>query len=392
MARKVYVVPGILGSEIFQDQPILPNLLWVQPARLALGHVTKLTLGPGGIQPDPSIGDTCYAGEPLVDYYGQAADRLAKDLPASYSVIRYGYDWRRDLSLIGRSLAGLISGQSSASEPASIVAHSQGGLIARMAWYCLFLSGETAKLRRIVTIGTPHEGCYKPNEVLCGRDEVIDQIRLAETFTAGLTDLSPIGGITGLPHSRDEIAAVIASWPSVFQLMPLVNPETLQDDPWRSRNYNKEAWLPRLAGRTQWLDYASGPWSAILNSHQSQPPTDVLIAVGATGFDTLYAIKGSGNVQDASSYYSNAEGDGTVYLGSAIPPWATGEIVWGEHGDLMLRSYVLANLARWVLLDIPTPPEPTGPIGLQPPLTFEVPGRLVAGPPFTVDPALFFDP
>lgn len=390
---KVYVLPGILGSEMSTHEPILPNKLWVEPIRIALGDVMNLKLAPGGILPDPYYGRTCVKGAPLSDYYGAAIDRLANDLDSeTWEVIPWGYDWRRDISGQAHVLAAYIIGQSTALRPATIVAHSQGGLLARLVWYELMEKGQTGKLRRIVTVGTPHEGCYSPCIVFAGVDEAIDQIRRAESITAGLAAGITKINLTPLPHDAEEIARMAATWPSMYQLMPLVTPESPDYDPDRAELFNPANWPPSQEISAKWLAYAAAAWRTILNDPKSRPPASTLIAVAGIGNSTAYALDSVSGIGNTDGFFETSEGDGRVPARSAIPFWATGELVYGKHGELMMIEAVLSKLKQWVEHEELRPLIYYGAASQQLPSSGAALKPEVAGPPFTIDPPLWFDP
>lgn len=391
--QAVFFLPGILGTEMETREPIIPNLLWVNPVRLALGHVEHLALASGGLQPKLGMGETCYALTPLEDYYGPAYERLSNDLDDSkYDVIAWGYDWRTDIMFTGNRLAEAILSRATSDNPCSIVAHSQGGLLARMAYFVLNSQGKANLIRRIVTIGTPHEGTYSPVIVWHGEDEVIDQIRRAETITAGLASRVPINPLPGLPHSALEIAAVTATWPSLYELLPLVNERTLADDPLRAAVYMAALYDEDAEVSQTWLNYANGPWNSMLNSPLSQPPDTVLIAVAGRGFQTPARLAIAEFPLDTAALEFDSEGDGRVTVASASPPWASGETVWGAHGDLMVRQAVLGSLRYWVEIVFNTSPPPDDWV-LWPASTPQAPvSKAVEGPPFTHTPPLGYDP
>jgi len=395
MSKPVFYVPGLLGSELLTFEPVLPDLLWVNKARLALGQITQLTLAPRGYLPLEGVGAACRPGGPLPDYYGRAAGALRAGLnSAEWDVIEWGYDWRLSLLYTGQRLAVAIAARSSAGEPATIVAHSQGGLVARLAWYSLVQQGKSNLVRRIVTIATPHEGSYSAALALLGHDEVVDQIQLAETFTAGLGQA--LGGFTspaGLPHSKLEIARIIQSWPSIYQLLPLLLPGWQFEDPNRAALYGSAAYPAGPAFSTTHADYARGPLLHVLDSLASKPPTSVLLAVAARQYSTPCRLLSPVITDPVKDFAWNDEGDGRVTVRSAIPPWAKGEVVTGTHGDVMSRQSVLQALPEWVRRVIP---ENTGPTllptslpSLQPVLP---PNPIHLGPPLTQLPPLWYDP
>ncbi len=147
----VYLVPGIMGSQLGlareAGQP--DNLLWLDPVDFQLGHLTQLAL-PG--PPIRSLGPVVYSYLPL---------KLRLEA-AGYTVRYFDYDWRRDLAELGAQLALRLTVEKASQ--VSIVGHSMGGLIARIAMQ----RPGTTHVRRLITLGTPHGGAFAPVLALRG--------------------------------------------------------------------------------------------------------------------------------------------------------------------------------------------------------------------------------
>ncbi len=65
-----------------------------------------------------------------------------------------------DLTISGERLGEMVAGLAEVEPgvPIDIVAHSQGGLVARVAIEGLAAAGDDGVLGAVVTIGTPHQG------------------------------------------------------------------------------------------------------------------------------------------------------------------------------------------------------------------------------------------
>ena len=154
---RVYVIPGILGSELglARPQPWPPDLLWVDPIDIIAGRLVELGLDAGTSVVPLSVLPPTYMP-------------LQLELRAGgCDVVMHAYDWRRSILDSGRELAARL-----AADPAAeihIVAHSMGGLVARAA----LKTHAIARVRRLITVGTPHAGSFAASagaaRHLCGR-------------------------------------------------------------------------------------------------------------------------------------------------------------------------------------------------------------------------------
>jgi len=185
---RVYVIPGILGSElgIPRPAPWPPDLLWLDAIDIIRGRLTELGLdAPRGVVP-LGVLPTTYL--PL---------RLELEA-AGCDVVMHAYDWRRSILDAGHEL-----GERLAADPAPaihVVAHSMGGLVARAA----LRHAGGARIARLITVATPHRGALAPLQALRGTYPVVRRLAALD-----------------LRHDAGQLAhEVFSTFPSLYEMLP----------------------------------------------------------------------------------------------------------------------------------------------------------------------------
>lgn len=371
----VYVLHGFGGGELSTGAG-RSGIIWADPVELAFGKVGKLRLAPDGINPGSPDGVQLYVGLPLNAYYYPAIDSLRRQLrDEGYNVNGWGYDWRLDLRTAGALLAADIRSTASASDPASIVAHSAAGLVARCCWASLLASGDSALVRRIVTLGTPHFGSYAIVGLWSDDDEVPEQLF---RVTTGVTFASLITGIlvpARVWYPRDTIN-LSATWPASYQLLPFLSAPDAADDPNRAKLFTQSNWPAWFDGSQAHFDNALASWQPFMTSATTLPPPWVLTTVAGWGVDTPYRLSRPDYLGDAYAYDRTEEGDGKVTVSSALLPNSARFKVEGRHGALPLDTATSGALADWIR-DVRAAPSPAPP---QVNVYGEL-GAALAGPP-----------
>lgn len=372
-----YVVPGFAGSELRYATPT-GALLWVDYTNLALGKIGATRLASDGISPGAPDGEQLAPGAPLVDYYGALIARLRDDLlPPYWRIEPHGYDWRESILRSGATLAARIRAEVAQADPCAIVAHSMGGLVARAAWTSLSATGDSALVYRVVTLGTPHGGSYSPVALWSLGEETLAQLHLLSSLVRVI--VGPGGSILFLPSwTMAELAALAATWPALYEMLPCLGTVDAQTDPHRADLYAAENW-PADRGISQgWLDHSRnvfGPW---LRSPASFPPSHVLTVVRGRYVPTWARLDYPQNLGDVSALTATDQGDGRVTVANASAPDAATYTVDVRHQDLTVAPVILDNIAAWILDNRAPAPPPAPSTTIQTPLNPQL-----SGPPLT---------
>jgi CHAT domain-containing protein len=177
----VIVLPGILGSELSDGR----GKLWLGPR--VINGLQKLSW-----READSVAATGWIGP----FY----DGLARFLADSHEVIPFWFDWREPLEVEAARLAGVLAqALEGRTAPVRILAHSQGGLVARTVekvapdvWR-RWMANERS---RLLMLGTPNGGSWAPMQVLSG-DNLIGTL---VTYVGTLFDESRARALfAGLP-------------------------------------------------------------------------------------------------------------------------------------------------------------------------------------------------
>ena len=176
----VLFLPGLEGTWLYRDEPgsfgmgTSTNTLWA-PNRN--DDVRKLFLNPSGSSTDVSI----YSGEPvdnvfnIYSVYGSFI-KFMNGLVASSGASKigewrsFGYDWRKPITEVvaggekrattTESLIDVVTGLASRSKTGKItvVAHSNGGLVAKYLVKTLAEAGKTDLVDSVVSVAVPYLG------------------------------------------------------------------------------------------------------------------------------------------------------------------------------------------------------------------------------------------
>lgn len=378
MTRKVIVVPGFSGTTLNTNGP--PSLpLWVEYSRLATGQVGKLRLGPDGSSPGAPDGVSCSATTPLSSYYGSCISTLHRQLaPDNYEVMSYGYDWRMRIRGNGELVASLIRSVATLDEPATLVAHSLGGLVSRAAWSSLLGSGDQGLCRRIITLGTPHQGSYYAVELFSLTGTQVVQLAVLSQAAAVITgSLSP--ALRTSAWTVEDLSKLFATWPSLYEAFPVLGSADSDNDPNRGKLYESKNW-PEDRGISQMLlDESRNSWGPFLLSAVSKPPSHVMTSVAGFGFPTPLRLQMPSSLGKTDALEFVGIGDGVVTVASALMPESSQYRLNVLHADLPMWTANTGQLRDWIL-------EERSPVDPVPPVTVDTTpaAPLLDGPPVPV--------
>lgn len=188
----VFILPGILGSELGYGK----NRIWMDLKDVFRGRLERLDLHrekPKEIE----------AFRMFPRYYNELANFLA----ASHDVLPFPYDWRISMCKEADRFAGELTNRlDGSSQPVRILAHSMGGLVARLAFARhgdLWQRFKAKEGCRLIMLGTPNSGSFSIPRMLMGKEE-----------TTGLLALVDI------KNSEKDLLNMIRRFPGMLELLP----------------------------------------------------------------------------------------------------------------------------------------------------------------------------
>ena len=303
-----FVLPGIMGSHI----QIGHDRIWFDPINLIAGEMDRLKVDTKGVTPDGWM-DLSY-------------QKLAEYLSDSHEVRPFAYDWR--LSIVaaaqkfGDALDQAMQDADKRRKPVRIVAHSMGGLVARLA-----LKGRWERFKalpgsRLLQLGTPNRGSHSMAAVLLGRDDFVQMI-------ARWLDWK---------HDMRDFLGIVRDFPGVLELLP-----------WPVENGPAIDGVDYFSTQT-WQDWSVKDPAANEGKGWQAPQTiplsaarNAIAALQGVELDpdcTLY-VAGHGEtpvgvrVSDGQLEIGlTDEGDGRVAWKTGIPPGVRAWYTDAAHGDL----------------------------------------------------------
>lgn len=312
------MLPGIMGTQLGLGD----DRIWFNWFRLVVGGISKLKSDTSGVG--------------TFGWIDGSYERFSKHLVQSHEVRPFVYDWRLSIkdaaARFDEELVKAMAEAKRRKQPLRIVAHSMGGLVARLALKNHWAEFKSIPGSRLVQFGTPNMGSHSIALVLMGRDSFIQKIeRWAD-----------------LKNNMKEFLNTVRDYPGVLELLPW--PEASEGiDYFDSQNW--ENWAAQDAenrSRARGEDFkkvkgAGDGWFA--------PRKEALLAAQATvallrdaqvDMECTLYVAGSQSTPikirlegEEVEAVSTPDGDGRV-------PWKTGKPdgvpIWyvdAAHGDLL---------------------------------------------------------
>jgi CHAT domain len=216
---RVVVTHGILGAELASVAASgNADTVWVNVLRLVFGRIADLKMQADGAS----------AHEVRVEGIRVEYVPLLVELATRWDVLPFAYDWRQSVDASAERLDAAIAGWANG-EPAHIVAHSMGGLVARRfiqsfgaRWRSLDDAPAHAAGGRLVMLGTPNRGSFAIAPMLTGGDRMVKILALLDAS-----------------HKLRALLGIIDTFAGAYQMLPSPLLE-LGDD--CAELANKRAW------------------------------------------------------------------------------------------------------------------------------------------------------
>jgi hypothetical protein len=295
--RRVYVLPGIMGSQLgFIRSGKRPNdIVWLDPIDIAFGKLTELTLnGASRVVP---LGAMNYS-------YLKMTLSLRK---AGFDAVLLDYDWRRDIGSLGKLLADRLAADDR--DDVALIGHSMGGLVARAA----LTHAAGKRVSQLIMLGTPNAGSLAAVQALRGTYSVVRKIAMLD-----------------LRHDAEYLARnVFASFPGLHELLPA----------------NKSVTDLDLFDAGAWPADGPGPDAALLRSaaglaeRMASADTRFHMVIGCNRTTATGVALRDGDFE----YEYSLQGDGTVPVELARLPGARHSYVECGHSDMPLADRVIAG-------------------------------------------------
>ncbi len=285
----VYILPGIMGSRLGSAQHDSAGLVWLHPAAIAEGALTQLTLPTA--RPLQAVG---------IMLPGYLKLKLQLEI-AGFRPMFHPFDWRGDLDQLGRAFMQTIERANAKS--VSVVAHSMGGLVARMA----LAYDKHRRIEKLIQIGAPNSGSFAPVQALRAVYPTVRKIAALDSH-----------------HSAEELArSVFHTLPGLYQMLPA---PFFDAGAWPNDGLAPD---PKLLAQARKL-------------RERQPKADErCFLIAGANQETIVAATNSGSQFE---YTLRREGDGTVPLALAQWPGARTWYIAETHGELTNNNAVLAAI------------------------------------------------
>jgi pimeloyl-ACP methyl ester carboxylesterase len=356
---RLYLLPGLGGTRLYEDRD-RTQLVWNDRRQLTFGGFYKLALAPDGLTPRPPNGKEMYPGDPLPEIYGSPWSEVKADQRLTgWTILPWGYDWRLDLNNTGAALGLEILTNVKDSAPCTLVGHSNGGAVARYAWSWLKGMGREGLIRRIITLGTPHQGSHSALgaflAILSWLNVMVIQQQSLTTF---IIDPAIVSGDPS--YSRQKIAQLTQQWPGFYDLLPNPLGTAFVSDTLLPRIFDANNYPPWNRMLQSQLDYVRRVLMPAAIAPEHIPPPWVLTTIGGRGYDTWARVRYSPLKDTLDALGTIPDGDGTVTLASALVEGSKQLVYQATHTDLVAATVSGGQLVSEVL-DPRGPPDPVPP-------------------------------
>jgi pimeloyl-ACP methyl ester carboxylesterase len=295
---------------------------------------------------------------------------------AGYDPTFVPYDWRLSIQVLAAAFVRQLR-SAALTNPFQVIAHSMGGLVALLA-YAQYKPGPSDPVwSQTVYVATPFGGSFDAVASGAGIGTPFEQYSLwFNSF--GLLGQNPDVLNRGVHTLSTRIKRTMASWPSLFEMLPgsLAPWNALHGD--TGRFYRLENWATANPFVTQAiLDNASGTQGLLRDAAAAPQPLRYFVVGG--GVYTRTGLKVGGAFDDAAAYTKDRGGDHVVPSDFATLSGGEDLSVFGDHSDMLSQLPFLGELPAILKRTLTVPkqiPEPFKPAVIFPP-----PMTTIAFPP-----------
>lgn len=362
----ILLVPGFMGSKLkFVNRPaVTSQTLWLDKANLSVFGFRAFELDATGLNPAKPWGADLFA-EGLLDIYLPLAKRLQQLYSRDYDVSYVSYDWRLSLELEGRALANAIARRATRDNPARLVCHSMGGLLARYAYRILVQRGQQDLIARIVTLATPHYGCWNTAEVWGLWDETQADLAFISNIMSKKVLLWLIAAPVINHANKVQVANIASTFPSVYQCLTFIGPLQDRFDPLARAgyvvgNYNSEVKIDGAllaAARVSFQGAMLDPLTAVPQA-KMKAVAAIKPQEGATVNTTIQRLDRRDFLNTTEAYLFGEDGDGVVPLWSAVSVYEDFYVAKATHDLIVQSPVVFEKIDEWLFPRTPAPPIP----------------------------------
>jgi tetratricopeptide (TPR) repeat protein len=307
MRPVVFVLPGIMGTQLAVGK----DRVWIDLSDLALGGLSRLSMGATGVQPEGLIA-SAYLN--LIEYLGQ-----------SHEVIPFPYDWRcsiRDEAVrLGQVIKTRLETLKAADQPVRILAHSMGGLLARaMIMECSDVWKRICEHpgARLLMLGSPNEGSFVIPRLLLGRERLMRELALLD-----------------LKHNQQSLLEIISQYPGLLEMLPSAGDYEFfsrrkWQDLYKTDGQAKSGWVLPDAKRLN----AARDFRKALDEYPPETSRMLYVAGSAPATPLELVVDLNAPADQRITFLASPEGDGRVLWASGVLPGLKAWYVPAEHGDL----------------------------------------------------------
>jgi hypothetical protein len=286
---RVLILPGIMGSQLAVRRALGSDLIWIDPLDIPIGKLGRLAMGGADEVFSPGVIGISYW--PLRQYL-----RLA-----GFNADFHAFDWRLGIDALADGLVARLAGESG---PVMLVAHSMGGLVARLA-----LGRGAGPVTRLVTLGSPQHGSFAVTRAFDQSSEVVQWLDTVDRTR----------------NARD-LAQIFAAFDGLVGMLP--DPAVL-----RTPDFTTPSNWPAAVVRP--TDAALAAARLLRERLPAKLPGVDTVAIVGTGQATAVGAATS-SATNRIDYFAG-DGDGTVPLASAA--WKGADRLWyarAEHARMPL--------------------------------------------------------